>query len=103
MVVACSGVYYKLEVGIYIVCLLLLLIRRHWAETGFLFLLCQGMVLLQSLISEEIMCLVTRALSSDDLVNKLNREDLRFRFLRLITIKKCPHMLRSDHKELRNS
>ena len=29
--------------------------------------------------------------------------DLRFGFLRLSTIKKCPHMLRSDHRELRNS
>ena len=27
--------------------------------------------------------------------------DLRFGFLRLSTIKKCPHMLRSDHRELR--
>ena len=29
--------------------------------------------------------------------------DLRFVFLRLSTIKKCPHMLRSDHRELRYS
>ena len=29
--------------------------------------------------------------------------DLRFGFLRLSTIKKCPHMLKSDHRELRNS
>ena len=29
--------------------------------------------------------------------------DFRLRFLRLSTIKKCPHMLRSDHRELRNS
>ena len=29
--------------------------------------------------------------------------DLRLRFLRLSTIKKCPQMLRSDHRELRNS
>ena len=29
--------------------------------------------------------------------------DLIFGFLRLIFIKKCPHMLRSDHRELRNS
>ena len=29
--------------------------------------------------------------------------DLRFGFLRLSTIKKCPHMLRSDHRELKNS
>ena len=26
---------------------------------------------------------------------------LRFRFLRLSTIKKCPHMLKLDHRELR--
>ena len=29
--------------------------------------------------------------------------DLRFGLLRLSTMKKCPHMLRSDHRELRNS
>ena len=29
--------------------------------------------------------------------------DLRFGFLRLSIIKKCPHMLRLDHRELRNS
>ena len=29
--------------------------------------------------------------------------DLRLRFLRLSTIKKCPQMLRSNHRELRNS
>ena len=29
--------------------------------------------------------------------------DLRFGFLRLSTVKKCPHMLISDHRELRNS
>ena len=29
--------------------------------------------------------------------------DLRFGFLRLSTIKKCPHMLRLDHRELRYS
>ena len=29
--------------------------------------------------------------------------DLRFGFLRLSTIKKCPQMLRSDHRGLRNS
>ena len=29
--------------------------------------------------------------------------DLRLRYLRLSTIKKCPHMSRSDHRELRNS
>ena len=29
--------------------------------------------------------------------------DLRLRFLRWSTIKKCPHMLRSDPRELRNS
>ena len=29
--------------------------------------------------------------------------DLRFGFLRLSTIKKCPHMHRLDHRELRNS
>ena len=29
--------------------------------------------------------------------------NIRFRFLRLSTIKKCPHMLKSDHRELRNS
>ena len=29
--------------------------------------------------------------------------DFRFRFLRLSTIIKCPQMLRSDHRELRNS
>ena len=29
--------------------------------------------------------------------------DLRLRFLRLSTIKKCPQMLRSDHRELRDS
>ena len=29
--------------------------------------------------------------------------DLRLGFLRLSTIKKCSHMLRSDHRELRNS
>ena len=29
--------------------------------------------------------------------------DIRFGFLRLSTIKKCPHMLKSDHRELRNS
>ena len=28
--------------------------------------------------------------------------DLRLRHLRLSTIKKCPHMSRSDHRELRN-
>ena len=28
--------------------------------------------------------------------------DLRIRHLRLSTIKKCPHMLRSDHRGLRN-
>ena len=28
---------------------------------------------------------------------------LRFGFLRLCTIKKCPYMLKSDHRELRNS
>ena len=28
--------------------------------------------------------------------------DLRLRFLRLSTIKKCPQMLRSDHRGLRN-
>ena len=28
---------------------------------------------------------------------------IRFGFLRLSTIKKCPHMLKSDHRELRNS
>ena len=27
--------------------------------------------------------------------------DLRFGFLRLSTIQKCPHMLRSEHRELR--
>ena len=31
------------------------------------------------------------------------RGDLRFGILRLSTIKSCPHMLRSDHRELRNS
>ena len=29
--------------------------------------------------------------------------DLRFGFLRLSTLRKCPHMLRSDQRELRNS
>ena len=29
--------------------------------------------------------------------------DLRFGFVRLSTIQKYPHMLRSDHRELRNS
>ena len=29
--------------------------------------------------------------------------DFRLRFLRLSTIKKCPHMLKSDHRGLRNS
>ena len=29
--------------------------------------------------------------------------DLRFGFLRLSTVKKCAQMLRSDHRELRNS
>ena len=29
--------------------------------------------------------------------------DLRFGLLRLSTMKKCPHMLRSDHRGLRNS
>ena len=29
--------------------------------------------------------------------------DIRFGFLRLSTIKKCPHMLKSDHMGLRNS
>ena len=29
--------------------------------------------------------------------------DLRFGLLRLSSMKKCPHMLRSDHRELRNS
>ena len=28
---------------------------------------------------------------------------LIFRFLTLSTVKKCPHLLRSDHRELRNS
>ena len=32
-----------------------------------------------------------------------DREDLRFGFLRFSTIKKCPHLLISDHRELRNS
>ena len=29
--------------------------------------------------------------------------DLIFELLRLSTVKKCPHMLRSDHRGLRNS
>ena len=29
--------------------------------------------------------------------------DIRFRFLRFSIIKKCPHMLKSDHRDLRNS
>ena len=29
--------------------------------------------------------------------------DVKFEFLRLSTIKNCPHMLKSDHRELRNS
>ena len=29
--------------------------------------------------------------------------DVRFKFLRLSTTKKCPNMLKSDHRELRNS
>ena len=28
--------------------------------------------------------------------------DIRYGFLRLSTIRKCPHMLRSDHRGLRN-
>ena len=34
-------------------------------------------------------------------VRTSDRSDLRFRFLRVSTIKKCPRMLRSEHRELR--
>ena len=40
-------------------------------------------------------------------INQLETEELckelRFRFLRLSTIKNCPHILRSSHRELRYS
>ena len=31
------------------------------------------------------------------------RADVEFEILRLSTTKQCPHMLKSDHRELRNS
>ena len=44
-----------------------------------------------------------QALQHAQIWDSWDREGLRFGFLRVSTIKKCPHMLRSDHRELRNS